>query len=74
MKFYNSLLNKKDFVELVRKTVINIKQQYTIPEHEDNISDNVADKNDQLFLEVLLIERKGQSTSFSSHIKKIKKQ
>ena len=46
MKFYNSLLNKKDFVELVRKTVINIKQQYTIPEHEDNISDNVADKND----------------------------
>ena len=77
-KFNNSLLHNKEYVELVKKTISNIKQQYAIPQHEANISEHISDKeicfniNDQLFLEVLLMEIRGQSISFSSHLKKSK--
>ena len=65
-------------LNLLKKTISNIKQQYAIPQHEANISEHISDKeicfniNDQLFLEVLLMEIRGQSISFSSHLKKVK--
>ena len=37
-KFNNSLLYNKEYVEVVKKTISNIKQQYAIPQHEANIS------------------------------------
>ena len=60
------------------KKISNITQQYAIPQHEANINELIYNKeicfniNDQLFLEVLLIETRGQSISFSSHLKKAK--
>ena len=72
-KHNNSLLTDKDYLQLINKHVIETKKQYAVPVYNfENIA-NIPDSeiqftiNDQLFLEVLLMELRGISISYSSY-------
>ena len=77
-KFNNSLLYDKEFVAKVKSTIYNVKLQYSLPVYNVDQIPNIPDNeisftiNDQLFLEVLLMEIRGQSISHSSYVKKNK--
>ena len=72
-KLNNSLLFAKEYVKLVKETIIKITCQYAVPVYNlDNIDQIPKDKthftiNDQLFLETLLMEI---SISYSVYKKK----
>ena len=75
-KFNNSLLYDKNYIEVVKKVITNVKRQYALPVYnQDNLNeiDNMElqfDINDQLFFEVLLMEIRGKTISYSSHKKR----
>ena len=75
-KFNNSLLKNVDYITTVKKVISEVKKQYSAlvynPESIDKIPqyDIVLQINDQLFLEVLLMEIRGKTISYSSHLKK----
>ena len=75
-KFNNSLLKDTQYLELVNSTIENTLKEYTVPvyNHENimNIDKQniVLTINDQLFLETLLMNIRGNSISYSSHKKK----
>lgn len=75
-KFNNSLLYDKEFVAKIKKTISKTKLQYCLPVYNiEYISDIPDDEinfliNDQLFLEVLLMEIRGESISHSAFVKK----
>jgi hypothetical protein len=79
-KFNNSLLYDKEFVAKVKSTVSNVKLQYSLPVYKVDQIPNIPDNeisfviNDQLFLEVLLMEIRGESISHSSYVKKNKRE
>ncbi|MCU7951650.1 MAG: reverse transcriptase family protein, partial [gamma proteobacterium symbiont of Bathyaustriella thionipta] len=60
----------------MNKIFLDIKQQYMLPVYNTNVVENIPDCdmqfviNDQLFLDVLLMELRGQSISYACHINK----
>jgi exonuclease III len=75
-KFNNSLLKDPLFVDIVKKTITDIKKQYAARVYDlDNIDNIVNDElslmiDDQLFFEVLLMELRSKCISYSVHKKK----
>ena len=79
-KFNNSLLSNPDYVNKVKETILNTKKQYAAtPYNIDNISsiDNEIFQsvlNDQLFFDILLLEIRNTTLSFSSNLNKLTNQ
>ena len=75
-KHTNSLLNDKDYIEIINNKIDEVKKQYALPVYNMDQINNIPDDqiqfviNDQLFLETLLMELRGKSFSFSSYKKK----
>ena len=76
-KFNNSLLYDKNYVNIVKETISNVKKQYMLPVYNTDNLDQISDEdivfiiNDQLFFETLLMELRGKSISYASHKKKM---
>ena len=80
-KFNVSLLKDKTYVETVKKCINYIKEQYMLPVYNaDFFKDNLNNDqlqftvSHQLFLEVLLMEIRGKTISYSSYKKKKEKE
>ena len=78
-KFNVSLLKDKNYVNTVKKCINDVKEQYVLPVYDTEfIEDNANNEmiqftiSHQLFLEVLLIEIRGKTISYSAHKKKKK--
>ena len=75
-KFNNSLLYDKDYVMMIKETILSIIKQYCLPVYNFENICNIDSKdiqfsiNDQLFFEALLLEIRGRTISFSSQKKK----
>lgn len=76
-KFNNSLLYDQDYVNQIKKLILDVKCQYASElQLYDLPIDEIPNEfiqfsiNDQLFLEVLLMEIRGKSISYSSYLKK----
>ena len=75
-KHNNSLLNDKDYIEIINNKIDEVKKQYALPVYNMDQINNIPDdqiqfvNNDQLFLETLLMELRGKSISFSSYKRK----
>ena len=75
-KFNNSLLKEIDYLNAINKKIDEIKQQYSLPIYNYDNLQNIPDSeiqfriNDQLFLDTLLMEIRGQTMSYSSYKKK----
>ena len=75
-KLNNSLLADKEYVNLIKEKIKNIKLQYACPIYNFNNIDSIEnDKiqfmlSDQLFLDTLLMEIRGKSISYSTFKKK----
>ena len=75
-KHNNSHLNDIDYLNTINKKITEIKTQYAVPIYNpENIKDIPNQDiqftiSDQLFLEVLLMELRGQSISYSCYKKK----
>lgn len=73
-KMNNSLLHDKEYLDLINKYIVDIKLQYSLPvynpEYMNTIPDSVIEFtiSDQLFLEILLLEIRGKTISYSSFI------
>lgn len=70
-KHNNSLLTDMAYLNTMNKKIIEIKQQYALPVYNMDEIQNIPDNeiqftiNDQLFLEILLMELRGQSISYA---------
>ncbi|KAK6172819.1 hypothetical protein SNE40_016401 [Patella caerulea] len=70
-KFNTSLLKDKRYINLVKETINNIKCQYAIPVYKINAIHNIDNKdiqfiiNDEEFLDILLMEIRAKSMSYS---------
>ena len=77
-KLNNSLLNDKAYVDCINRKIDSVILQYCLPVYNiDNVlkmepSDIQFIINDQLFLETLLMEIRGETISYSSHKAKTK--
>ena len=78
-KFNNSLLKDQDYVKTIKKVIEETKKQYINTEANNeqvinnfNNSELRLNINDQLFLDVLLMQIRGKTISFSSYKKKMK--
>lgn len=75
-KFNNSLLRDIDFVNLIKKHISEIKQQYAVPIYNfDNFGQMNNEEieftiSDQLFLEILLCEIRGKTIAYASFKKR----
>jgi exonuclease III len=74
-KFNNSLLKDRVYVQSIKNIIENVKNQYseTRQKNDDTMNSNenaIFTINDQLFLEVLLMEIRGKTISYSSYFKK----
>ena len=75
-KFNNSLLQDTEYLYKIRQCIENVKHLYAAtPYSPDSISDIHASEldliiDDQLFFEMLLLEIRGQSISYSVNCKK----
>ena len=75
-KHNNSLLNDKDYIEIINNKIDKVKKKYALPVYNMDQINNIPDDqiqfviNDQLFLETLLMELRGKLISFSSYKKK----
>lgn len=75
-KFNNSLLKDIEYVNIINNKIDEIKNQYRLPVYNLENIDKIPDMeiqfsiNDQLFLDVLLMEIRGQTISYSSYKKK----
>ena len=75
-KHNNSLLNDKDYIEIINNKIDEVKKQYALPVYNMDQINNIPDDqiqfviSDQLFFETLLMELRGKSISFSSYKKK----
>lgn len=75
-KFNNSLLTDKDYVKLIKEKICEVKLQYAclvynrelIPEIDNDIISFTI--NDQIFLDILLMEIRGKTISYSTFKKK----
>lgn len=75
-KFNSSLLHDIQYLEIINKTISEIKKQYALPIYNiDHLSD-IPDAelqftiNDQLFLEILLMAIRGKTISYASYKKR----
>ena len=79
-KFNNSLLNDIEYVNLINKKINNVILQYSLPVYNRENIINIDRSelqfiiDDQLFMETLLMEIRGETISFSSNKKKAKNQ
>lgn len=75
-KHNNSLLTDHEYLKVINKQISDIKKQYAVPVYNLEELDNIPNKeiqftiNDQLFLDVLLMEIRGKSISYSSYKQK----
>ena len=75
-KFNNSLLKDTEYLETINKKIEEVKLQYCLPIYNNENLQNIPNSeiqftiNDQLFLDTLLMEIRGQTISFSSYKKK----
>ena len=71
-KHNNSLLTELEYLKTINKKILDVKKQYALPVYNIDEIDNIPNTeiqfniNDQLFLDVLLMELRGQSISYSS--------
>ena len=71
-KFNNSLLKDQNYIKIVKDTILEVKQTYSLNKDNNN-SDAEPIKfniNDQLFLETLLLMIRGNTIKYSSFRKK----
>ena len=73
-KFNNSILKDPEYVKIIKKVIEDTKKQYLDTSQVQNTDvDNILNKDiqlnisDQLFLEVLLMEIRGKTISYTSH-------
>ena len=72
-KFNNSLLNDIEYVNLINKKINNVILQYSLPVYNRENIINIDRSelqfiiDDQLFMETLLMEIRGETISFSSY-------
>ena len=75
-KFNNSLLHDYEYIKIINKTILQVKENYALPIYSKDYVTSISDHeiqftiNDQLFLETLLMEIRGKTISFSSFTKK----
>ena len=77
-KMNNSLLKDKTYVQEIKNILEKVKRQYSKPEQLVNVPDinSISNKDlkfnisDQLFFEVLLMEIRGKTIAYASHLKK----
>ena len=75
-KFNNSLLFNHDFINQAKEKILSVKKQYAAFPYERERISEIANEdfqttiNPQLFLEMILLELRGLSIAFSSHLKK----
>ena len=75
-KHNNSLLQDIDYLNIIKNKITEVKEQYALPVYNTENINNIPNNeiqfiiNDQLFLETLLMEIRGQSISYSSFKKK----
>ena len=79
-KFNNSILKDQEYVKIIKKVIEDTKKQYIDTDQlectDDNSINNITNLNikfnisDQLFLEVLLMEIRGKTISYTSYKKK----
>ena len=75
-KFNNCLFKDTEYIKIVKKCINTVKEQYMLPIYDieymlenNNLQFPISS---QLFLEVLLMEIRGKTISYSSYIKKQK--
>ena len=80
-KFNVSLLKDKAYINTVKKCIIDIKEQYMLPVYntefiKDNLNNDMVEFtiSHQLFLEMLLMEIRGKTISYSAYRKKKEKE
>ena len=70
-KFNNDLLKDPTYLEIVKKCILRVKKQYCVPVYDMENIENIKNDsiqftiNDQLFLEILLLEIRGKTISYS---------
>ena len=75
-KFNNCLLTDKNYIDTIKKTILELKIQYACPVYNfinlDTITKNDIQLTiyDQLFMDILLTEIRGRSISYSSFKKR----
>ena len=73
-KFNNSLLKDNDYIKVVKKCIFDVREQYAVPVYNTQYIEDESDLqftiSDQLFLDVLLMEIRGKTISYSSYKKK----
>ena len=77
-KFNNSLLQNKDYLNLVNKIIDEEKEKYCLPVYNPNyikesFNDIVFSVDDDLFLETLFLRIRGETIKFASFLKKKQK-
>ena len=77
-KFNNSLLKDNEYIDIVKQTIIEVKDTYKIIDNIVNANDNIRnadiefDINDQLFFEILMMIIRGNTIRYSAQKKKTK--
>ena len=72
-KFNNSLLKDIEYLNIINKKIDEVKLQYSLPVYNFENLQNIPDSdiqltvNDQLFLDTLLMEIRGQTISYSAY-------
>ena len=73
-KFNNSLLKDNDYIKVVKKCIFDVREQNAVPVYNTQYIEDESDLqftiSDQLFLDVLLMEIRGKTISYSSYKKK----
>ena len=75
-KFNNSLLHDYEYIKIINKNILQVKENYALPIYSKDYVTTISDHeiqitiNDQVFLETLLMELRGKKISFSSFTKK----
>ncbi len=75
-KFNNSLLGDKEYIDLVNETIWNVVEQYAVTPYNFNNIKSMHPKdiqftiNDQLFFEMLLMEIRSKTISYSARKKR----
>ena len=76
-KFNNSLLKNKTYITTIKQVISDVKKQYAASVYNLDAIDDIPISEitfkikDQLFLEVLLMEIRGKTISYSSYLKKV---
>ena len=77
-KFNNSLLTDKEYVESIKKKIVEVKAQYACPVYKFENIESVENTllcftiSDQLLLDILLTEIRGKTISYSTYKKRKK--